>query len=68
MRIIGKIKEYNGQFGIILDENNQEYTFLKDDILVEKLNVDDLVTFDIDIKEIDDFGKLYFARFIKIKS
>lgn len=65
MKKIGIVKEYNGEFGKILDNKNKEYILLKEDVLLKELKENDLVMFKEDTIKEDDLGDLTFARFVE---
>lgn len=64
MMLIGKVLEYDGRSGIIIDENANKYLLLNQDIYDEDIKTGDYVKFE---KEV--FKKTYedslIARYVK---
>lgn len=61
---IGKIVEFDGFSGILIDKNNTKHIFSNDDLITKKLNKDDLVSFESELfKTIDN--EIFIARFVK---
>ena len=65
MKEFGKVKDYNGFYGNVIDENGEKYLLLKEQIIgKEKLINDDLVTFVPEVYEKNEI-KEPIARLVK---
>ena len=65
MKLIGKIKEYNGEFGTIITKDSELIDFdLKDISFNQKISINDLVEFRLEIK----FPNIKIARNINLIS
>lgn len=61
---IGKIVEFDGFSGILIDKSNNKHIFSNDDIVTKDLTKNDIVSFESELfKTIDN--KIYIARFVK---
>ena len=63
-KIMGKIIEYDGNSGIVIDKNNIKHIFTKEEVY-SSIKVNDLVTFESEIFSTVE-NKIYIARFIKL--
>ena len=63
MKLLGRITKYNGKFGTIKLENNEEIEFeYKDISFNQKININDIVEFRLEIK----FPNIKIARNINV--
>ena len=62
-RIIGKIADYNGVSGIIIDKEKVKYVFTSKDLLDKEINTGDIVSFEPELYKTVEI-KINLARFI----
>ena len=64
----GKVIDYDGSFGSIKDNNQNEYLFSKDDILDKKdIKIGGIVTFEKEIQKNIEVPPVKRARFVKCR-
>ena len=63
MRIKGKIIEFDGLGGALIDKNNVRHIFSNDDLIEKNIKVNDIVYFESELLKTVDV-KIYIARFI----
>lgn len=62
----GKVIDYDGSFGSIKDNNQNEYLFSKDDILDKKdIKIGGIVTFEKEIQKNIEVPPVKRARFVR---
>lgn len=64
MQSVGKIIEFDGYHGTLIDENNNEHIFSKDDLITKEVNIHDIVSFESEIFKTVDI-ELHIARFVR---
>ena len=64
MKSIGKIIDFNGYNGSLIDNDKQEHIFTSDDLISKEIKKNDIVSFDSELFKTVDI-ELYIARFIK---
>ena len=66
MKDYGKVVEFDGYVGKIVDNNGKEFLLLKEELLTEEvLNKGDLVSFNPEKYEADEVQK-NIARFVRV--
>lgn len=64
----GKVIDYDGNFGSIKDNNQNEYLFSKDDILDKKdIKIGGIVTFEKEIQKNIEVPPVKRARFVRCR-
>lgn len=64
MKILGKIKDYDGMTGNIVASDGKCYLLVNSEIIGDNVKSGDVVSFDGDIYSNDEITK-YIARFVK---
>lgn len=63
MKMVGKIKTYNGKYGVIISQDGQEIDFEVNDVSLEQsINVGSIVEFRVEIR----FPNIRIARNINV--
>lgn len=66
MRKIGKIVEFDGYSGELIDKEGIRHVFTKDDLMSKSINVEDIVYFDSQLFKTVEV-EMFLAKFIKKK-
>ena len=66
MRKIGKIVEFDGYSGELIDKVGIRHVFTKDDLMSKSINVEDIVYFDSQLFKTVEV-EMFLAKFIKKK-
>lgn len=66
MRKIGKIVDFDGYSGELVDKEGTRHVFTKDDLMSEGVNVEDIVYFDSQLFKTVEV-EMFLAKFIKKK-
>ena len=66
MRKIGKIIEFDGYSGELIDKEGIRHVFTKDDLMSKSINVEDIVYFDSQLFKTVEV-EMFLAKFIKKK-
>lgn len=64
MKIIGKIKEFDGYSGTIIDRDNNSYILIKNELIDKDLKQGDIVTFEPEVFKTVEIEE-NIARFVR---